>query len=135
MKKTQRSFNSTLRSSSLSGRGRRKRKVSMAPFRQAVGERDQRCVLCPDYMATRHWFDCHHLIPKQRLDDEAALDGRNGVLLCRRHHDLIEGRRLTIPLERLPEGFAQFLADHPEAGDPVGVSKADLAVLRDREAA
>jgi hypothetical protein len=64
--------------------------------------------------------DAHHYIPKRRIDQQlggknspkaalAKLDVRNGVCLCRAHHDAVERRILSSPRPIL---LPFFLADH-----------------------
>lgn len=55
-------------------------------------------------------LDAHHFVPKRRLRTTAAkVDVRNGVCLCRDHHDLVEQGYLRSP--RPPE-LAFFINDH-----------------------
>ena len=55
-------------------------------------------------------LDAHHFVPKRRLRTAAAkTDVRNGVPLCRDHHDLVEQRILGSPR---PPQLEFFLADH-----------------------
>lgn len=51
-------------------------------------------------------MEAHHYLPKRMLDDDQAQDPRNGVALCRRHHDLVERAVLYAPR---PPQYVQFL--------------------------
>jgi hypothetical protein len=64
--------------------------------------------------------DAHHYVPKRRIDlmldgkhgDRSILakqDSRNGVCLCRGHHELVEAGVLDSPA---PAFLGFFLADH-----------------------
>lgn len=87
-------------------------------------------------------MDAHHLVSKQRIKRDwphplwfpdgdlpttaaVLMDVRNGVIVCRRHHDLLE-RRLVVPSRaELPEDAVEFAEevgmgwsidrDYPEA--------------------
>lgn len=65
-------------------------------------------------------LDAHHYIPKRRIDSKlggkyavgaiaAKIDSRNGIPLCRRHHDLVERGDIKSPR---PPFLAYFLQDH-----------------------
>lgn len=55
-------------------------------------------------------IDAHHYVPKRRLRTDAAkLDVRNGVPLCRTHHDLVEQAALQCPR---PPMLSFFLHEH-----------------------
>lgn len=64
-------------------------------------------------------LDAHHFIPKRRIKailgkdtpecQRALLDSRNGVALCRRHHDQVEAGRLKSPR---PPQLPYFISDH-----------------------
>ena len=71
--------------------------------------------------------DAHHYVPKRiiklKLGGEknprciaALLDVRNGICLCREHHDLVEGLQVESPV---PQMLSFFCAEHelelPEA--------------------
>lgn len=83
----------------------------------AVRSAQERCAKVSGFVV-----DAHHAgVPKQVLkrefphgDEDRALDDllmdpRNGVLLRRYHHDLIEARTVSIPLVALPEATLQFV--------------------------
>jgi hypothetical protein len=63
--------------------------------------------------------DAHHFVPKQRIKlklgrgsdacNAALTDVRNGVCLCRTHHDLVEVGFLESPR---PQLLDFFIADH-----------------------
>lgn len=75
-------------------------------------------------------MDAHHLLPKQRLKQEFSSNGtlygggpdvrlgdvlsdpRNGILACRRHHDLVERRLVVVRAADLPQRFSAFCADY-----------------------
>lgn len=55
-------------------------------------------------------IDAHHAVPKRRLQTiQAKQDVRNGVCLCRDHHDLVEQGYLLSPR---PPLLDFFLSDH-----------------------
>jgi hypothetical protein len=69
-------------------------------------------------------MDCHHLIRKNRLKQERRLieasgralekvleDPRNGVLVCRRHHDLLERALVVLRREELPVRVFEFASE------------------------
>lgn len=65
-------------------------------------------------------LDAHHLIPKQRIkrefrhDDrlvDLIADPRNGIAVCRRHHDMLEGRKLRMLRVELPAGLEEFAVE------------------------
>ncbi len=71
--------------------GRRQRPFSRAQ-RRALVHRDRGCVF-PGCDRGPRWCDAHHLRP---WEDGGLTDLVNGVLLCRRHHQLVHrGWRLT----------------------------------------
>lgn len=70
--------------------------------------------------------DAHHVVPKQVLKrehfggalearsrelDDLLMDARNGVLLRRYHHDLVEARSVAIPKLLLPEETLAFAVE------------------------
>lgn len=69
------------------------------------------CVFAP--------MDAHHFVLEQRLPTlEAKLDPRNGVALCRVHHDAVHSA--NGPACPRPPLLDEFLADHGllESGRP-----------------
>lgn len=67
-------------------------------------------------------MDVHHIFKKQRLKrectwaDPATLvlileDGRNGMVVCRRHHDLLERALVVLRRGELPVEFEEFVDD------------------------
>ncbi len=64
--------------------------------------------------------DAHHVLPKQLLKREFAgeelerllMDGRNGVLVRRYHHDAIEARMIVPSLRAVPAEAREFAAEH-----------------------
>lgn len=98
----------------------------------------RKCVLAQPREKCAGPLDAHHVLPKQRIkrefpsgatvgpdgvlrpvraveDAEVTLDAlladaRNGVPVCRRHHDLLEGRRVRLPRRTLDGDFPAFLA-------------------------
>lgn len=46
--------------------------------------------------------------PPRRTLGELMNDGRNGVPVCRRHHDMVEGRQLVIRRDELPPEAVEF---------------------------
>ena len=113
MKRTELKRGSPLSRSSSKGPKRKgTRKPSMAGFWAAVTDSGtKRCALIDDGGGYRCAFtiDAHHYIPKQRLSDEAAVDPRNGVALCRFHHCDVEQKLIVCPR---PPLLDDFLADH-----------------------
>lgn len=67
-------------------------------------------------------LDPHHVIPKQRLKQrhglspaqrrELAWDARNGVPVCRRHHELLTNRVMRLPHEVVPGEVFAFAHDY-----------------------
>jgi hypothetical protein len=65
-------------------------------------------------------LDGHHVLPKQWLKGNVRLpyseqtpasvlnDSRNGILVCRRHHDLLENARIALDVEALPPCVVEF---------------------------
>lgn len=54
--------------------------------------------------------DAHHFIPKRRLQtDRAKVDVRNGVCLCRDHHEMVEQGLVLSPR---PPFLTFFVHDH-----------------------
>jgi hypothetical protein len=60
--------------------------------------------------------DAHHILKKNFLGRELSSDGlgavlmdpRNGAVVCRRHHDLLEGRAVVPSLAELPGDVFDF---------------------------
>lgn len=91
-------------------RSRRKPRPSLVDFHEAVIARSGGvCALRSQECHGR--LEAHHAYPKQRLKDNPAayVDPRNGIALCRFHHQAVESRRVECP--RPPE-MDGFLADH-----------------------
>jgi len=64
-------------------------------------------------------IDAHHFVPKRRLRTiQAKQDVRNGVTLCRDHHDLVEQGYLRSPE---PPLLQFFLSEHDVSLDRVPV--------------
>jgi predicted restriction endonuclease len=62
-------------------------------------------------------IDAHHFVPKRRLPTiQAKQDVRNGVCLCRDHHDLVEQGYLRSPR---PPLLQFFLSEHDVNPDRV----------------
>ena len=89
-----------------------------------VNRHGDRCLRCEaGVIECSKVLDAHHFVPKRRLRTVAAkVDVRNGVCLCRDHHDLVEQGYLRSPRPLL---LAFFVADHsvpardiPDAADP-----------------
>ena len=65
-------------------------------------------------------LDAHHVIPQRVLKRElpadalpdALADPRNGVPVCRRHHDALECRSLRLAPSQAHEGLRAFAAQH-----------------------
>lgn len=90
-----------------------------------VAARDGLCVLCDVYPDERETcrvrsgrvLDAHHVIPQQTLKRELPLpvrmvalnDPRNGVLLGRWHHRMVEARMRELPI---PYHVAEFAHDY-----------------------
>ena len=61
-----------------------------------------------------------HLIPRQRLRKhvpkwkvkQAIADHRNGIVLCERHHGLLDRKLLELPREKLPESVEAFAEEY-----------------------
>lgn len=100
-------------------------------FWASVSQRDIVCVGCQQF--GNRWkclnrsggrLDAHHLIPQQTLKRElpreqlraALMDPRNGMLLGRYHHDLVESRMVTLTAPPAAWEFAEEygLAHHLE---------------------
>jgi hypothetical protein len=73
-------------------------------------------------------IDGHHLIRKNRLKQELSRpfselvggyvfeDARNGILACRRHHDLVERGLVVVKAEELPRRVHAFVAEYDLEG-------------------
>jgi len=89
--------------------GRKRCELAGTPCHRCQGEGCLRCegtgtIPCSNVI------DAHHFVPKRRLRTPAAkTDVRNGVCLCRDHHDLVEQGILKSPRPPLLE---LFLAEH-----------------------
>lgn len=107
-------------------------------FCQGIADRDgadcwvrRNVSLPPEALSCDGQLDGHHVLPKQWLKSEfsrlrviptrdvlgaATLsdwlnDPRNGILVCRRHHDLLENARIAIDPESLPPCVVEFAAE------------------------
>jgi hypothetical protein len=79
----------------------RSRRLFTGPIRRALVVRDQGCAFPPCDRPAR-WCDANHLIP---WHDGGPTSVANGVLLCRRHHQVIHRGDWTVRLgaDQLPE--------------------------------
>jgi hypothetical protein len=87
------------------------------------------CLLCrgAGVMKCHRKIDAHHFVPKRRLHTEAAkTDVRNGVPLCRGHHEMVEQGLMLAPK---PAELVFFLVDHdvPASSVPAGREEAVAA--------
>jgi hypothetical protein len=79
-----------------------------APCHRCGGTGCRRCV--KGKIPCSPIIDAHHFVPKRRLKTlQAKQDVRNGVCLCRDHHDLVEQNFMRSPK---PPLLAFFLSDH-----------------------
>ena len=88
------------------------------------------CLRCEQTGVIRcsHILDAHHFVPKRRLHTVAAKqDVRNGVPLCRDHHDLVEQGLVRCPRPPLLEFF---LAEHDIPAHLVPEGSAPRPALR-----
>lgn len=60
-------------------------------------------------------LDAHHIVPRRVLKAhghrEATEDPRNGMCLCRRHHELVERHLLSIQRDCIPRAAELFAAE------------------------
>jgi hypothetical protein len=85
-------------------------------------------------------IDAHHFLPKRRIKEklgkdteearQALVDVRNGVPLCRRHHDLVEQGFIASPE---PPTLAFFLADHGLRCSPAPARPRDASYVTEQK--